>query len=115
MKDELREKETSQQVYDRYWKHLVEVNGVVDMELVKNELADYEFVLDQVPLVYCELTGSRVSKPNTYAFEVIREAQNYIEDSRNSTALDDIEMFAEECETKEELMEQIRDYLAEKD
>lgn len=38
---------------------------------VMDELCDYYFILQQVPLVYCEVTGNRLSKPNYFASSVI--------------------------------------------
>lgn len=103
--------ETPQECYDEFWKGIIEKDGVVDMEQVKKELYDFHFMLQEVPKVYCELTGYRISKTNTYAFEVIREAENYFENRDKPTYLDDIEDMAKDSKTVEELMEQIRDYL----
>ncbi len=103
-----RKDETYQDVYERFWKDIIETNGVFDIEQVKKELSDYEFLLEQVPIVYCEVTGNRISKPNTYAFEVIGEYQRVLESREKDIALDDIEMMAKETGT----VEQIRDYLS---
>lgn len=46
-------------------------------EQIVNELTDYAFVLNQVPVVYKAVTGGKMSKPNYYADDVIREAQDY--------------------------------------
>lgn len=43
------------------------------------EMLDYYFILDQVPLVYCEVTGGLMSKPNYHASSVISEYNNYME------------------------------------
>lgn len=69
MKDE----KTYQQVYEEYWKDLVETDGQLDKDKVMRELADYYFMLEQVPKVYMHVSGGRISKPNTYAFEVIQQ------------------------------------------
>src|SRR5690606_25004895 len=37
------------------------------------EMADYKMLLEEVPLVYDHVSGGRISKPLTKAFEVIRE------------------------------------------
>lgn len=64
---------TPDEIYDEFWKDLVETDGVMDPEKVKAELADYSFLMHEVPKVYSEVTSFRVSKPNTMAFEVIAE------------------------------------------
>ena len=54
------------------------------------ELSDYSMLLEFVPIVYMEVTGGRISKPNTLPFEIISEFENvigerideYIEDLR---------------------------------
>ena len=66
-----------EKTYDEFWKEIIEKNGVVDIEQVKKELHDYHFILGEVPKVYCHVTGSRVSKPNTFASDVISEADEY--------------------------------------
>jgi len=43
-------------------------------EQVANELADYKMILENVSLVYCHVTGGRISKGNTLASAVIGEA-----------------------------------------
>lgn len=50
------------------------------IEQVNNELHDLEFMAEQVPKVYMHVTGGRISKPNTYAHEVISEHDNRRED-----------------------------------
>lgn len=62
---------TPEQEYDDFWKDLVEVDGVVNMDLVKNELSDYSFLMKEVPKVYMEVTNNTLSKPNYFAHEVI--------------------------------------------
>ncbi|AGS80994.1 hypothetical protein [Caulobacter phage Cr30] len=48
-------------------------------EQIANELKDYHFVLRQVPVVYNEVTGGKMSKPNYYAEDVIREFNDYVD------------------------------------
>lgn len=66
-------KEDYQETYQDYWKGLVETDGKLDPDKVMRELHDYKFMLDQVPKVYCHVSGGMISKPNTYAFEVINK------------------------------------------
>jgi hypothetical protein len=40
---------------------------------VLDELHDLQFMASEVPKVYDHVSGGHISKPNTHAFEVIRE------------------------------------------
>lgn len=59
--------------YQEYWKALVETDGKLDLDKVMRELHDYHFMIEQVPKVYGHVSGGMISKPNTYAFEVINQ------------------------------------------
>lgn len=61
-----------EKVYNEFWKGIIEnKDGVVNIDQVKRELSDYYFMLNEVPKVYCEVTNDNISKPNTYAYEVL--------------------------------------------
>lgn len=75
-------------VYEEYWKDLVETDGQLDKDKVMRELSDYRFMLEQVPKVYCHVSGNRISKPNTYAFEVIQEHDRQREEDVNEAIED---------------------------
>lgn len=70
--------------YDEFWKAILEdENGNINREQLKRELSDFSFVLSQASKVYLEVSGGRISKPNTYAHAVISEyeedlSENYI-------------------------------------
>ena len=57
--------------YEDFWKDIVEKDGVVDMDQIKKELFDFSRVMQEVSIVYDNITNGRISKPNTKAFEVI--------------------------------------------
>lgn len=57
--------ESVQQEYERFWKGIVERDGVLDFEQVKRELYDYSQLLERIPVLYCRLTDGAISKPNT--------------------------------------------------
>lgn len=78
-------------VYKDFWKEIVTTDGKLDLEKVKAELFDYSFMLEQVPKVYCEVTGNSISKPNTYADSVISCFNDHIQTLIN----DEIENNAE--------------------
>lgn len=57
-----------------FWKEIIfNSDGTVNMEQVRKELADFSFILEQVPKVYCHVTSDMLSKPNYYA-DVINNA-----------------------------------------
>lgn len=63
------------QTYRDYWADIVEDgDGNLNLDQVMRELHDYTEFMGQASEVYAELTGGRISKPNTMAFEVIAEA-----------------------------------------
>lgn len=57
--------QTHESVYDQFWKGLVEKDGVVNMAQVKKELFDFWQLMENVPKVYCHVTGGHASKPLT--------------------------------------------------
>ncbi len=106
----MKEERDYKKVYEDYWKDLVEKGGVLDKDAVMRELSDYEFMLDQVPIVYCEVTGNRISKPNTYAFEVINQF-NELYENKEITKSDIGDILELETLTAEEKLEEIKSYL----
>lgn len=106
----MKKETTVEEVYNEFWKGIVEVDGVVDMQAVKNELSDFSHMLDQVPKVYMEVTRGRISKPNTYASAVISEFNNT--HWPKGTIQDDIRDILENADlTAEEKLSEIVDYL----
>lgn len=65
--------------YREFWKPIFGFFGLLNFKQVKKELSDYNSLLDMVPKVYMEITNGHISNPNTMAYEVIREYENYIE------------------------------------
>lgn len=47
-------------------------------EQIGKELADFRFIIDQVPRVYMHITGHRMSKATYYAADVIAEHDAYV-------------------------------------
>lgn len=69
---------TPQEIFDDFWKPLVcDQYGCFEPEAIKNELADYHFILGQVPSVYEYVTGGLLSKPDYYASVVINQAEEF--------------------------------------
>lgn len=58
--------------WEDYWKNIcTNEDGTLNLDQIKRELADYSFILEQVPTVYCRITNGLLSKPNYYASAVI--------------------------------------------
>jgi hypothetical protein len=55
-----------------YWKEFIcNPDGSINVENLKNELSDLDFIADQVSEVYCTITGGTLSKPFYYADQII--------------------------------------------
>lgn len=59
--------------FEKFWKPLLMKDGKWDEENIKNELHDLAFVADQIGIIYCELTGNRLSKPMYSARTILSE------------------------------------------
>lgn len=75
--------------YDEFWKAILEdSDGNIDKEQLKRELSDFSFILGELPKVYSAVTGGHVSKPMTYAYAVIQEYEENL--NENYTSRDDL-------------------------
>ena len=52
-------------LYEHFWKGIVEKDGVLDMDAVMRELFDFHALMYNAAIVYCHVTGNRISKVNT--------------------------------------------------
>lgn len=64
LKEENMSENEVEKIYQENWKEIIEKDGKVDLEQVKKELRDFSFMLEQVPLVYSEVSKGLLSKPN---------------------------------------------------
>ena len=68
-----RRMEEVEKVYQEFWKDIVEnEDGTLNVEQVKKELADFSMVMDNCSSAYEEMSGSLITKPNTYFSEVLK-------------------------------------------
>lgn len=58
-------------VFNSFWKEIIIKDGKVDLDQVKRELFDYHAIMEEVPKVYCEITGNKLSYPNYTAEAVL--------------------------------------------
>lgn len=63
----------------KFWEPIVMKNGVLDLEQVKLELHDFYVAMQEVPKVYCHITGDRLSKILYKASLVIEAADDNYE------------------------------------
>jgi hypothetical protein len=91
-------------VWHDFWKNICAPNGVINMDQVKRELADYKVLLEEVPKVYEELAG--ISKPNTPSNVIIDAVREKM--IEKDIALSDIKDMARDGMVK---IEDIEEYL----
>lgn len=73
-----------------FWKPLVtNEDGTLNLEAVKNELADFKFIMNEVSNVYYQLTDGKFSKINYKSSVIIDEVERLTEE-RFETALSDM-------------------------
>lgn len=80
-------KQDYEQTYDDFWKEIVEhPDGTLNRDQIMRELHDYHEQMEQVGLAYDDVTGGRISKPNTMAFEVINEVEERTQEALREQA-----------------------------
>ena len=81
-----------EKVFKEFWHDIVcDDNGELILNQVKKELADFKIVMDNASEVYCTLTESRISKPNTLASAVIGVVRDLEEKSGREYLEDEID------------------------
>lgn len=78
------------QVYDDFWKDIVEKDGQIDQEQLKKELYDFWVVMREVSEVYMEISNNKFSKPMTAAIYVLEEHRDRI-DEAVAEAMEDLD------------------------
>lgn len=103
-----------EQCYQEFWKGIIcNEDGSINIEQLKKELYDYSRVLDNVPAVYCEITGGLLSYP-TYKSETVLNIfrEKYYDKAWAVDLLaDDWDLITAECETNEAYKKAIFEYL----
>ena len=101
--------EEVEKVYQEFWKDIVEnEDGTLNKEQVKKELCDFSMVMDNCTKAYVEMTCNNISKPNTKFFEVLGIFQEKF--LNIECVRDDIRETIEQCNTLEELAEELTNY-----
>ena len=93
----------------QFWKDIIYKDGKLDEEQVMKELADFYFIMQEVPKVYCEITGGLLSELKYPAEVVIREFNERFWD-KEITKDDVVEILKSKQADKDKLQE-IKEYL----
>lgn len=64
---------------DEFWSKTVFHDGMT-ADLVRDELTDWYFVMDQLGVIYMELTGGKLSKHMYYAGTILSEMEGHMQD-----------------------------------
>lgn len=91
-----------------FWKDLIYTKGKLDEKKVMNELSDFYYIMEQVPKVYCAVTGGRLSKLMYPADTVIGIFEDLYYDKEITQ--DDVNQMIGDCDSLEELKDELRNY-----
>lgn len=84
-------------VFDDFWRPIVsDVEGDLDIDQIKKELFDFWQAMQEVPKVYCHITGNQVSKILTKSEVVISLADDSYAKCTKDNAVDIVKAIAEE-------------------
>lgn len=103
-----------EKVWQEFWAEIVcNEDGSINMEQVKEELCAFHFMINEVPKVYCEVTGGLLSKPNYYAESVLSVFRERYADKAWAIRLlpDDWDDVTADCVTNEDYKKAIFEYL----
>lgn len=78
--------------WEQNWKSILEnPDGTLNLEQLKKELHDFSMVLDEVPKVYTEISGQRLSYATYPANTVIQCYKQHLEEMEEHQKADDQE------------------------
>lgn len=103
-----------EQVYQGFWKDIIcNEDGSINMEQLKKELYDCHRMIDNVPIVYSEVTGGTLSYPTYKADTVVDIFREKYYDKAWAVDLlaDDWVHITADCETNEDYKKAVFDYL----
>lgn len=104
----------AEDTFEAYWKDIImNPDGTVNLNAVKNELADFKFIIEQLPEVYSAVTGGVLSK-HMYKANVVIDMfyEKYGNIAEQARLLpDDWDLVTAECKTNAEYKKVIMEYL----
>jgi hypothetical protein len=78
---------TYEETFEEFWRELVcNPDGSLNVDAVKRELHDYRFLMRNTAEAFDAVTGGRISKPNTMAFEVESVVEERIQERAEELA-----------------------------
>ena len=77
----MRNRKSTKEIWDYWSEFILNEDGSVNIDKLKNELSDLDFIADQIGTVYCEITGGMLSKPFYYAETIISEYHKQLEEA----------------------------------
>lgn len=89
LEDRLQLRMSSDKESDDFWDSVFDEEYPFNKENAYKELKDYYFVLEQLPLIYMEITGGTLSKTTYFASSVIEAYNDSVE--RKLDRIDDLE------------------------
>lgn len=104
----------AEKVYQEFWKDIIcNEDGSININQLKKELYDCSRMMDNVPTVYCEVTGGLLSYPTYKAETVLNIFREKYSDKAWAVDLlaDDWDLITADCETNEDYKKAIFDYL----
>lgn len=82
--DNMEESPDYEQTWIDFWRDLCTYgNAELNLDQIKRELHDYRTLLQNIPLVYDEITGGQISKPNTDPVFVIAAVDERLKEQYN--------------------------------
>lgn len=102
--------EDVEHVWHTFWRDIILDNeGEIDVDQLKRELCDFHFMIDNTTRVFSEVSGHRISKPNTHADAVIGEFNNVLAEHSEFVKQDLLELI-EGVEDPTEIRDLIKRY-----
>lgn len=102
------------EIYETFWKGIIlGEDGSVNMDQLKLELCDFYTMINEVPKVYCEVTGGILSKPTWSAKTVL----SYFEEKYKNKAIAvdflpyDWDSITADCVTNADFKDALFEYL----
>lgn len=103
-----------EQVYQEFWKDIIcNEDGSINVEQLKKELYDCSRMMDNVPIVYSEVTGGTLSYPTYKAETVVNIFREKYYDKAWAVdyLADDWDDITADCETNEDYKKAVFEYL----
>lgn len=85
-----REDPEMEEIWTKNWKHILIKEGVLDLQQLKKELADFTNILNEVRTVYSHVTGNTLSGCLHKSKNVIKQTEEYYKEHYTSLFKDEL-------------------------